>query len=390
MEDIAKLPHDIDTKFKTESEGMLESVNRAKLAAVVGAGEKARIPKAEPFTLETIRKGKYVKAEEIKGEGIGAGDIPEAPAIVSGYELNIFKGVKTVKAPTGEKIKVAGLAAESKRLFAATTIVEFTKGKGRAVVAHPGRFKDVESYAATLRTQMESAKLRGRKTPKAEAYLKTLKEMGVDVSKKSTAPELPSFRIVEAPSPKMYGVVSPKFVDLVSISPKRKYASPSQFSKSISASIKSMSPVSPSPKSISPISPSISPLSISPYISPPSPKYPSPRYPSPKSPSISPKYPSPSVSVSPYPSPSVTPSFFPPSLILFPGASGIMSGRGVFGRVGVKQTYRYMPSLRAGIFGIKGKAPKKVAGKYFTGMELRPIIVGVTKFKSRSTKRKRR
>jgi len=159
-----------------------------------------------------------------------------------------------------------------------------------------------------------------------------------------------------------------------SISSYASYKSPS-VSQSFSPSSSFSKSMSPSP------SKSKSPFSISP--SPPSPIIPSPSIPSPsRSESLYIPSPSPSFSSSTY-SYNFNYSFTPSSPVRFPIGGGMPDvwGKGKKTKK-IRFKTKYNPSVKAGIFGIRGKAPSRFM--VASGLGVRPIT---TKFASGSIAR---
>ena len=156
--------HDLDMFIPTESEASLSKYTQGALK-VIKKTDKARIPKDSPFTIETFKRGKWDKAVEFKGIGIGDGDV--VPDRAFGYNLDL--GAETIKI---DGKTVAGITIESKRKLAAAVAIRPTEGSPSSLgVTHTGRFKDVPDLFRIIKTQASSAASKGIKTPAATTFL---------------------------------------------------------------------------------------------------------------------------------------------------------------------------------------------------------------------------
>ena len=382
---------DIDIHYFTKSETKLAKFTEQQLKAIQGTGVKARIPKEAPFSVETFSKGKWQKALELKGEGIGDSEV-FIPEKAFGYELGIDKNVVDIGG-----FKVASLRGESARKLSAAVAV---REEGALAVKHTGRFKDVPDVFRNVYTRAASTT---KPTPASQELLKFSKQLGVEfkapttqslpiiprissgsssfVSSSSVLPSAASAFGLKLPSAQTRSPTSPRSSPI-----SLKYVSPPSARSPISLSPTIKSPISPaSLKSpISPISPkypSIGSPSGGYRYSPPSP--PSPYVPSPPSPpSLKiPEYyspPSPPSPVSPSPFSPISPQYIVGSPSFIPPISGGGSPAGFSFRMpkfnlGIKKQMRYAPSLIG--LGAKPKYVKSLKGLEFSGGEIRPLLI---------------
>jgi len=366
---IQRSIHDIDIHFERMSKASMDKITKEYLAGLKASGEVAQISAQQPYSIETFKAGKWLKAVELKFTGVLSPEAP-IPAEAWGFKL----GVKEHVVKT-DGLRIADIIGEGQRKFTAITVF---KESGAISVGHAQRYKDVGDYFKALATRTEAAAIGGT-LPKAQIqalrtfYTKMPAKLGIQPI---TSVKIP---IISTPAAASYGVSYAPFVP-VSIPP-------SPISRDISKAI-SYAPIS-SPIGISPsaissqISKSVSPYpSPSPYISPISPSvYPSPS-PSTSPPSPSPyPYPSPSPyaypspSVSPSPSPSPSPYYTPtqaqpiPFLALAPMWAEPHRRK----KKGRKQPLGYQPSLTAILFGIIGAKPRGIGRGRLSGFEIRPI-----------------